>query len=97
MLERSLKIWTGNQLNSRVKKSRVKDECFSGKEALKRNEDVLKPRDPKLWQKIENMIIGEDGKPTIKKPDVKPEVNVNQVRCFHIFISQTLIRSWKTY
>ena len=55
------------------------DSFSSGKEALKRNEDVLKPRDPKPWQKVENMVIGEDGKPTIKKPEVKSVATTNQV------------------
>ena len=43
---------------------------------MKLNEDVLKPREPKPWQKVENMIIGEDGKPTIRQPVVDTR-NVN--------------------
>ena len=38
---------------------------FSGEKALKRHEDVLKPRELKPGQKIENMKIDESGKPTI--------------------------------
>ena len=45
-----------------------------GKEALKRNKDVLTDRDQKPWEKTENLVIGEDGKPKFGEDEASKKV-----------------------
>ena len=48
-----------------------------GKEALRRNEDVLSDRNQKPWNKVEDLVIGEDGKPKFEDRKVVKKVTLS--------------------